>query len=83
MRRETLDDILAGMDRGGFATPAHLRDKSPGLCYIAEFDPWQVGRSGAQVLNVFPDLREIGSHYDVIERNSVGEVLHHRIYPPG
>jgi hypothetical protein len=76
MHRQTLDDILGGMSRGGMAN-TH-RDGHPGLGYVAPFDVSQLRRSGNPVINTHFD----GDHYDVIERNSVGDYLHHRIYRP-
>jgi hypothetical protein len=72
-----LEGILGGMDRGGLANH-HSRDNLAGLSYTSQFDVSQLGRSGGNVLNYGPDR----DHYDVIERLSGGDVLHHRIYKP-
>ncbi len=80
MHRRTLDDILGGMSRGGFANPPH-KDGLPGVGYISNFDPSQLGRSGNEVRNCVYH-GGTNPHYDVIERNAVGEHLHHRIYKP-
>ncbi len=81
MNPGSLDNILSGMDRGGFANPPH-RDGLSGLGYIAPFDLSEVGRSGCEVRNVFADLGAVNPHFDVIERNAFGDHLHHRIYFP-
>lgn len=78
MERLTLDSLLVGMERGGWANH-HARDGQPGLGYVAHFDANQLGRSGGIVLNN-PSCD--GDHYDVIERMSEGSILHHRIYKP-
>ena len=79
MSLETLlGDINSGIGRGGLWTPCHERDNLEGLGYISTFNKNELGRSGNEVLNVFND----GNHYDVIEKNPFGNVLHHRIYDP-
>ena len=82
MERHTLDDILSGMNNDGFANPTHDRDNLPGVGYISTFDSTQLGRSGNLVRNVFADLNAPDPHYDVIEQNPLGDILHHRIYKP-
>ncbi len=81
MDRSTLDSILSGMDRGGWANPAH-KDRLPGCGYVSDFDATQLGRSGNELINCRPDLSNCNSHYDIIERTNGGEFLHHRIYKP-
>ena len=81
MNRSTLDDLLGGMDNGGFPVPPH-KDGHAGLGYSASFDPMEVGRSGNEVLNVFNDMGAPNPHFDVIEKNRTRDVLHHRIYDP-
>lgn len=73
-----LESILGGMDRGGMAIRHEHGDNQPGLGYVAPFDASQLGRSGNTILNRVCH----NGHYDIIERTSGGDFLHHRIYDP-
>ena len=79
----TIEDILqSGVARGGRILEPH-KDGLPGLGYIAQFDPSQLGRSGLELekynYGLPHSIRE--GHVDVIER--LDDIrLHHRIYEP-
>ena len=77
LSRQGLEAILEGMDNGGLANH-HSWDNHAGLSYTATFDPLKTQRPDRTLLNV----KSHGDHYDVIERLSSGDVLHHRIYKP-